>query len=185
MNLRTIATLGTVVFLSACAATYTLDGKKYSSDEVQPAADQLFQQTRQQVVSEMRVPAPISKKTLTVGVPSLDALKPTIRSTGTPQQAMQDNLILTTRKELLMFGETIKGVGIYQDVKIVDTTGGHLQPSSTDSVLYYFVVPAGGQWYINGGKAGMQTVNIDRGQPDFLGKAKSYVNSVKGYALTD
>jgi hypothetical protein len=129
---------------------------------------------------------------LIVGLPTVDAIKggyimPNALQV-TPAQLMQrDTLSRGARKEYEMFAATVKDVGIYQDVTVTDTSGGHLQPSSTESVLYMFVVPESNafQWYINGGKTGMQTVNIDRGQPKFLGKATSFVSSVKGYALTD
>ena len=181
------------LMLSACTMNYRLDGNTYSGEEqFQAGADALYSSTRQQIVSTMRVSEPISKKRLTIGLPTIDTIKdgfimPNILQV-TPAQLMQrDAFSRAARKEYEMFASTVKDLGIYQDVRTVDTTGGHIQPSSTDSVLYMYVLPQSNafQWYINGGKPGLQTVNIDRGQPKFLGRATSIINSIKGYALTD
>lgn len=180
------------VMLSGCATTYKLEGNTYSSaEEYLAATDNLFRDAQKQLIAELRASEPISKKTLTVGIPTLDAIKgyqaPNPMMLPPLQIVMLYNLSAGDRKELEMFAGTMKELNVYREVKVVDTTGGHLQPGSTESVLYLYMTPGAKafQWYINGGKAGLQAVNMDRGQPQFLGKAKSLLNSVKGYALTD
>jgi hypothetical protein len=188
-----VMSLVAAVALSGCAMHYKLDGNTYSgSNEFLGAADRLYSDSHNQVVSEMKLAQPISMKTLTIGIPSVDATRdgfaiPNVLLATPAQLAAASTLSQGARKEYEMFAATIKDVGVYQHVNIVDTSGGHIQPSPGESVLYMFVTPkqANFQWYINGGKAGLQTVNIDRGQPKFLGKAKSFVDSVKGYALTE
>ena len=180
--------------LSACATiTYTLDGQQFAgADAFQAASDALQRSTHQEIVSKMRVSEPISKKTLTIGIPTIETIKdgfvmPNMLQVTPAQLVMREELSKQVRKEYQMFAAVVRDTGIYREVKMIDSTGGHLQPASDESVLYMYVLPQSNafQWYINGGKAGQQTVNIDRGQPKFLGKAISYVNSVKGYALTD
>lgn len=184
--------LAIAVMLTGCATTYKFEGNTYASAEEYLAAnDVLFRDAQKQLIAELRAPEPLSKKTLTVGIPTLDAIKeyqaPNPMMLPPQQIVILYNISAGNRKEVEMFASTMKELNIYQEVKVVDTTGGHLQPSSTESVLYMYMTPGAKsfQWYINGGKAGLQAVNMDRGQPRFLGKAKSHFNSVKGYALTD
>ncbi len=178
--------------LTGCAATYKLEGNTYSSaEEFLAASDNLFRDGQKQLVAELRAPEPLSPKALTVGIATLDAIKgyqaPNPLMLPPLQIAILYNISAANRKEFEMFANTMKKLNVYREVKVVDTTGGHLQPSPTESVLYIYMTPGtkAFQWYINGGKAGLQTVNMDRGQPQFLGKAKSLLNSIKGYALTD
>jgi outer membrane murein-binding lipoprotein Lpp len=179
--------------LSGCASTYKLEGQTYSSaDDFLAANDSLFRESQKQLVAELRAPEPLSPKTLTVGIPTLDAIKgyraPNPMMLPPAQIVMLYNLSEGNRKELEMFADTMKELNFYREVKVMDTTGGHLQPSSTESVMYLYMAPGAEQafqWYINGGKSGLQTINMDRGQPKFIGKAKSLLNSVKGYSLTD
>ncbi len=181
-----------IVLLSGCASVaYRLDGATYSdSGQFQSASDALYTNTKQQLVETMRVVTPISKKKLVIGVPTKDVIRggfimPSMLTVTASQLIMADNLATNGRKEYMMFAQTIRDMGIYESVSIIDSTGGHLQPAPDGDVLYLFVIPSANtsQWYLNGGKAGQQTVNIDRGQPKFFGKAVSFVNSVKGYAL--
>ena len=159
MNIKILGLLLTVFILAGCATTYRLEGNTYSSSEqFHTAVDALYRDTRQQLVSTMRVAAPISQKTLTVGIPTVDAIRGGMIMPGaltvTPSDlVVASNLSQGTRKELEMFAATLKDLNIYKEVKVIDTTGGHLQPTSTESVLYLYVLPASNasQWYINGG----------------------------------
>lgn len=179
--------------LSGCATTYKLEGQTYSSaDDFLAANDNLFRESRKQLVAELRSTEPLSPKTLTVGIPTLDAIKgyqaPNPMMLPPAQIVMLYNLSAGNRKEVEMFADAMKELNFYREVKVVDTTGGHLQPSSTESVMYLYMTPGAAkayQWYINGGKSGLQAVNMDRGQPLFIDKAKSLLNSIKGYSLTD
>ena len=180
--------------LSSCGTiNYTLDGQQYAGAQAfHSASDALQRNTHDELVRTMKVTEPISKKALVIGLPTVDVIKggfvmPNMLQVTPAQLIVRDELSKQVRKEYQMFAETIRDVGIYRDVRIIDSTGGHLQPASGESVLYMYVLPQSNafQWYINGGKAGQQTVNIDRGQPKFLGKSISFVNSVKGYALAD
>lgn len=192
MSKLLFAAMLAVSLLSGCATTYRLEGQTYSSSEEYLAAtDNLFRDSKKQLVAELRTAEPLSPKTLTVGIPTLDAIKgyqvPNPMMLPPVQIVMLYNLSEGNRKELEMFAGTMKELNFYREVKVVDTTGGHLQASSTESVMYLYMTPGAKafQWYINGGKAGLQAVNMDRGQPTFIGKARSLLNSVKGYALTD
>ena len=189
MKIRTCITLTLVAALSGCAtATYKLDGQTYTSpEEFQNATDRLMRDTQSQLVRELRVPTPVSKKSLTVGIPTVETIKNGMSTTGTPSATQMDNVARMNRKEFEMIASTLSELGIYESVKSADTTGGHLQPSSANSVLYVYSDPQSkaSQWYINGSKAGRQAVNVDRGEPKFIGKATSFLNSIKGYALSD
>lgn len=193
MKIRRFLALSILLLCSCGTINYTLDGQQYSGAEAfHSASDALQRSTHQELVATMRVSEPISKKTLTIGIPTVETIKggfvmPNMLQVTPAQLIIRDELSKQVRKEYQMFAAVIRDIGIYRDVKVIDSTGGHLQPAAGESVLYMYVLPQSNafQWYINGGKAGQQTVNIDRGQPKFLGKAISYVNSVKGYALTD
>ena len=193
MKMRRYVALSTLLLCSCGTINYTLDGQQYSgADAFQSASDALQRSTHQELVATMRVSEAISKKSLTIGIPTLETIKggfvmPNMLQVTPAQLIMRDELSKQVRKEYQMFASVIRDTGIYREVKIIDLAGGHLQPAAGESVLYMYVLPQSNayQWYINGGKTGQQTVNIDRGQPKFLGKATSYVNSVKGYALTD
>ncbi len=188
MKTKMLIALAVVGVLSGCAVTYRLDGQTYSSaPEFQNATDRLLRDSQSQIVAELRVPTPISKKSLTVGIPTNDVIIASMTTTGKPSATLLDNLARSNRKEFEMIASTVRELGIYQSVRVVDTTGGHLQPSSTASVLYMYmnVESKAAQWYINGSRAGQQAVNMDRGQPKFVGKITSFFNSIKGYALSD
>lgn len=193
MKMRRYLALSTLLLCSCGTINYTLDGQQYSgADAFQSASDALQRSTHQELVATMRVSEAISKKNLTIGIPTVETIKggfvmPNMLQVTPAQLIIRDELSKQVRKEYQMFASVIRDTGIYREVKIIDSTGGHLQPAAGESVLYMYVLPQSNafQWYINGGKTGQQTVNIDRGQPKFLGKATSYVNSVKGYALTD
>lgn len=184
--------VGVVLVLSGCAPVYTLEGKSYSSaEEFRTAHGTMLREARKTLVSEMRLSAPVSQKSLLVGVPTQAALVDAMART-TPggslnamQRTMAETLALQYREEAQFFGETLRDIGVYREVKIVDTSGAHLQPSSSESVFYFLTTTGTGQYYLNGGRTGLQAANLDRGQPNLEGKARSMVNSVKAYALTD
>jgi hypothetical protein len=115
-----------------------------------------------------------------VGIPSLDSIKnyqvPNPLMLPPLQIAILYNLSAGNRKEVEMFADAMKELNFYREVKVVDTTGGHLQPSSNESVMYLYMTPGAKafQWYVNGGKAGLQAVSMDRGQHSFLARQRAY-----------
>lgn len=161
-------------------------------DSFQLATDSLTQDTERQLVAELKVQQPLSQKRLLVAVPSIDAIKSlypmkNILLESTEEILKWNNLAESVHKQNAMIASIIDKIGIYTQVNVVETSGARMQPSSTETILYFYISPdrKSVQWYIDGTKSGVQTVNVDGGQPKFIGKIRSFINSVKGYALND
>ena len=186
--------LALIVSVSGCGSVkYTYDGGSYTGpDEFQSGVDATNREAHDQLVKELRVEAPLSSKQLLIALPSLDTIKsgyklPNVLQVTPAQISARNNLSESTYKQYEMIAQVIKEIGIYSGVKTIESDGARLKPSSTETVLYLYVLPdqTSSQWYIDGTKQGVLAVNVDRGQPKLVGKIRSFVNSVKGYAIAD
>jgi hypothetical protein len=195
MKIRAFGVISIVFLLSACGSvgTYNVDGKIVQGGEnLRVAMDEAAAATQRQLVSTMRVAAPISQKNLIIGMPTEQCLRdnvimPSFLQTAAIHVINRNNSAATALREAQMVSEIVQGVGIYKTVRVVESGCIHMTPSATDSVLYFYAPPASNtvQWYMNGTTAGQKPINADRSEARYVGKVAAMINAVKGYALQD
>jgi hypothetical protein len=184
-----------VLLTSGCATSYTLEGKKYDSQEKFQQAVNEARGITLQAINPLN--EPVTSKKLIVLIPSEQAIKEETfkrfsatenRSPIGVQVEIIENLSKSNYKMTRVFFEAIQRRNIFRDVEIRDNLSmiGSIEPSANYDVMYYTEPSvSSGQYFYSSVKHGKQAFAFDRSSIDGVQRVKSFVDAVSALAIRD
>lgn len=181
--------------LSGCAATYTLDGKKYNNSAEFQSAVESKRNAALNSISPLQ--KTITPKKLIAAIPSEQALytenirRVTAANGAAPNGValeIIENLTKSNYKLTKIFYEATLKRGIYSSVEIKEmpSMAITLEPSNEYDVIYYTEPSiSSGQYFYASSKHGKQIFAFDRSPEGIDGKVKSFIEAIQVQAIRD